>query len=142
MRTTSILLFLVFIALNLNAQNTITGTDDYAEINSNESIELVKKSYSQPEFPGGNKELVTYLSKNIRYPRNSRIASTRGKVLVSFNVEKDGKITNTEVIKGVNLILNKEAKRVVSNMPNWKPALLDGLPVRELLTIPIVFFRN
>jgi len=106
------------------------------------SIISSKTLNSPAEFPGGIKELASYLSKNIRYPRNSRNSSTRGRVIICFKVEKDGKITNVDIVKGVNKILNKEAKRVVTNMPNWKPALQNGIAVSSVLNIPIVFFRN
>ncbi|WP_456379351.1 TonB family protein [Lutibacter sp.] len=96
----------------------------------------------QPKFLGGSKGLIDYLSKNIQYPRNSRTASTRGKVMVSFNVEKDGEVSNVKIMKGVNLILNNEAKRVVQNMPKWNPALRDGNPIASEVTIPIVFLRH
>lgn len=96
----------------------------------------------QPEFIGGSKGLANYLKKNIQYPRNSRTASTRGKVMVYFNVKKDGAISNVKIMKGVNLKLNNEAKRVVQNMPKWNPALRDGNPIVSEVTIPIVFLRH
>ena len=96
----------------------------------------------QPKFPGGNKELAKYLTNNMKYPRNSRNSSSRGKVIVCFSIENDGKIADVRIEKGVNQILNKEAKRVVENMPNWLPAMLDGKAISQVITIPIVFFRN
>ena len=110
----------------------------------NETGKKIKytKYNTQPEFPGGNKALATYFSKNLQYPTKSKNASCRGKVIVNIQIEKDGSVSNVSVIKGVNLVLNKEAKRVVSNMPNWKPALLNGKPINDSLTLPIVFFRN
>jgi len=142
MKTTSILLILVFLTIQLNAQNTLAYTEKITEITNLEQPLPSKKINSKPEFPGSNKELAKYLTKNIKYPRNSNNSSTRGKVIVCFKVEEDGKISDVNIVEGVNKILNKEAKRVVENMPNWKPALLEGKPVSEILTIPIVFFRN
>jgi len=140
LQKTIILLVLVIITLQVNAQNT--ATSDCAEVNSIKVSELENKINSQAQFPGGLKELAKYLTKNIKYPRNSRTSSSRGKVIVCFTIEKDGKISNVQIVKGVNKILNKEAKRVVSNMPNWKPALENGIAVNTKLNIPIVFFRN
>jgi protein TonB len=96
----------------------------------------------QPKFPGGSKELAKYLTNNMKYPRNSRNSSSRGKVIVSFSIENDGKIADVRIKKGVNQILNKEAKRVVENMPNWLPAMIDGNAISQVITMPIVFFRN
>jgi len=142
MKTTSILLILFFLTTQINAQNTLT----YKEDNTNSSvIELPlpsKNINSQPEFHGGHTELAKYLSKNLKYPRNSSHSSTRGKVIVSFKVEEDGEISDVNIVEGVNKILNKEAKRVVENMPNWKPAFENGTSVSNVLIIPIVFFRN
>ena len=108
-----------------------------------EGVNIEHSKYRiQPEFPGGTKGLADYLSKNIKYPRNSRTASIRGKVIVYFNVEKDGEISNVKINKGVNLVLNNEAKRVVENMPNWKPGLRDGNVIASEVNIPIVFLRN
>jgi len=108
-----------------------------------DGINIVHKMYKiQPKFPGGNKGLSKYLTKNMKYPRNSRNSSSRGKVIVRFSIENDGKIADVRIEKGVNLVLNKEAKRVVENMPNWIPAQLDGKAISQIITIPIVFYRN
>ena len=138
MKTTSILIIVILLTIQINAQNTIAYEDCSTEISTPPS----KGITSQPEFPGGKKELAKYLSNNIRYPRNSRNSSSRGSVIVCFKIEKDGTIADVKVLKGVNKILNKEAKRVVSNMPNWKPAYEDGIAISKVLRIPIVFFRN
>jgi len=142
MKTISILLILVFFTVQINAQNTVAYTDCDTEISTLEATSSSKKTNSQPEFPGGNKGLAKYLTKNIKYPRNSRNSSSRGKVIVCFTVEKEGGISDVKILKGVNKILNKEAKRVVENMPNWKPAFENGVAISTLLRIPIVFFRN
>ncbi len=96
----------------------------------------------QPKFPGGSKGLAAYLSQSIKYPRNSRTSSIRGKVIVSFKIQEDGQVADVQIIKGVNLVLNNEAKRVVQNMPKWAPGLRNGTPVASELSIPIVFLRN
>lgn len=96
----------------------------------------------QPEFPGGSKGLRAYLAESIKYPRNSRTSSIRGKVIVSFKIEEDGQVADVQIMKGVNLVLNNEAKRVVQNMPKWAPGLRNGTPVSSELSIPIVFLRN
>ncbi len=100
------------------------------------------KYNTHAEFPGGKKALASYFLKNLQYPTKSRNASCRGKVIVSVKIEKDGSISDVSVVKGVNLVLNNEAKRVVKNMPNWKPALRNGVAVNYEISIPIVFFRN
>jgi len=63
----------------------------------------------------------------------------QGKVYVSFIVEKDGRITNIEIQRGVSDDLNKEAKRVVRNMPDWTPGESSGKRVRTKCSLPINF---
>ncbi|MDP3311901.1 energy transducer TonB [Lutibacter sp.] len=142
MKTTSILIILIFLTTQINAQNTILNIKDNANSSVIELPLASKIINSQPEFQGGHKELAKYLSKNLKYPRNSNNSSIRGKVIVSFKVEVDGEISDVNIVEGVNKILNKEAKRVVENMPNWKPAFENGISVSNVLMISIVFFRN
>ncbi|WP_456463051.1 energy transducer TonB [Lutibacter sp.] len=135
-------IFLTFLVAQTNAQNALASLENNVEYRTSEFNSLTIKTNSQPQFPGGNKELAKYLSKNIRYPKNSENSSSRGKVIVCFTIEKDGEISNIEIVKGINKILNKEAKRVIANMPNWKPAIKNGMPTSTLLKLPILFFRN
>ena len=71
-----------------------------------------------PEFPGGTAALMKYLSGNIKYPMISQETGSQGKVIVQFVVDKDGTITNPEVVRGVDPYLDKEAVREISYMPN------------------------
>ena len=66
----------------------------------------------------------------------------QGRVLVTFIVNKDGAIVEPEVVKSVNPSLDKEALRVISTMPNWKPGSQRGKPVRVKYTVPVNFRLN
>ena len=93
-----------------------------------------------PEFPnGGMAGLMQYLSQNIRYPEAAKKASTQGRVTVQFVVEKDGSISNVSILRGVEPDLDKEAVRVISEMPKWKPAMQRGETVRVRYTVPVMF---
>jgi len=96
----------------------------------------------QPEFPGGTAALLEYLRKNIKYPAICRENNIQGRVLVTFIVNKDGAIVEPEVVKSVNPSLDKEALRVISTMPNWKPGSQRGKPVRVKYTVPVNFRLN
>ena len=96
----------------------------------------------QPEFPGGAAALYEYLSKNIKYPAICRENNIQGRVVVVFMVNRDGSIVEPEVVKSVNPMLDKEALRVISNMPKWKPGLQFGKPVRVKFTVPVNFRLN
>lgn len=91
------------------------------------------------EFPGGNDALNKYLSKSIRYPEIAQENGIQGRVIVQFVVEKDGSTAHIEVARGVDPALNKEAVRVVKEMPKWKPGKQRGKPVRTKYTLPVVF---
>lgn len=95
-----------------------------------------------PEFPGGQAALLDYLRKNIKYPRLSQENGVQGRVLVQFVVNKDGSIVDPEVVKNVDPLLDKEALRVISTMPKWKPGSQRGKPVRVRYTVPVNFRLN
>lgn len=95
-----------------------------------------------PEFPGGTNALLEYLKKNIKYPAICRENNIQGRVLVQFIVNKDGSIVDCEVVKPVNPSLDKEALRVISGMPKWKPGSQRGKPVRVKYTVPVNFRLN
>ena len=74
-----------------------------------------------PEFPGGTEKLFKYLGKNIEYPPMAKDAGIKGKVYVTFVVDKDGSITDVKVLRGIGGGCDEEAVRVVKSMPKWKP---------------------
>lgn len=92
-----------------------------------------------PEFPGGQVALVKYLSKNIKYPANSKKNKIKGKVVVSFIIDKIGKVTQAKIVKSLNEECDKEALRVISEMPDWIPGEKDGKKVDVLFSLPINF---
>ena len=92
-----------------------------------------------PEFPGGKKKLSAYIQQELKYPKKAMKEGVEGKVLVSFTVSKSGKVTNTKVVESVHPLLDQEAARVVSGMPDWKPGSSNGKPVAVTLKIPIKF---
>ena len=92
-----------------------------------------------PEFPGGRQALQKFITSNMEYPSDALRDSIKGRVLVQFTVEKDGSITDIEVLKHVHPLLDKEAVRIVSGMPRWIPGKHFGFPRRVRYTIPVTF---
>jgi len=92
-----------------------------------------------PEFPGGEKELFKYLSNNISYPEISKINNSQGKVLIEFVIEKNGMISNIQILQGVDKFIDAEAIRVVKKMPNWLPGEQLDEKVRVKQRLPIKF---
>ncbi len=91
------------------------------------------------KFPGGDAACRKYLQKNLKYPQKAEMKGKEGRVIVKFVVDKKGKITQVEAIRGENEALKKEAVRVVKKMPRWTPAQKDGKPVRSRLNLPVMF---
>ena len=93
-----------------------------------------------PEFPdGGMPALMEYFVKNIKYPEAAMKKGTQGRVTVQFVVEKDGSIANAKVLRGIDPELDKEAVRVISMMPKWKPGMQKGQAVNVKYTVPVMF---
>lgn len=92
-----------------------------------------------PEFPGGMDALQPYLKRVVRYPEAARQIGVSGVVFVQFVVEKDGSISNVNVLVPVYPDLDAEAVRVIKEFPKWKPGKLRGKTVRVYFQIPIRF---
>ena len=93
-----------------------------------------------PSFQGGTvNKFRTYVQKNIKYPSVAANNGIEGTVFIKFVVNKDGSISDIEIMRGVDPALDNEAKRVIRNAPEWDPGKQRGKPVRVQFTIPIVF---
>jgi len=94
---------------------------------------------SMPSFPGGETALYSYLQKNVQYPQMARESGIQGRVYVTFVVEKDGKVTDVRVMRGIGGGCDEEAIRVVQSMPKWVAGMQRGKPVRVQFNLPIKF---
>lgn len=128
-----------------------------AEVDPNEAIEpfvsmptAPPEQYVDPEepflvveemplFPGGEGELLKFLSRNITYPQIAREANIQGIVYVQFVVEKNGKVSGVKTQRGIGGGCDEEAMRVLRMMPDWSPGKQRGIPVRVMFTIPVSF---
>ena len=134
MKKTILLLCVLFLTLGAQAQSVDNVNSNAAKESVYDQVEV------KPEFPGGMTALVKYLQENIKYPSAALAEKAQGKAFVRFVVEKDGSITNAEIIKSTgNIYLDKEALRVASNMPKWKPGMQQGKPVRVFFMLPVSF---
>lgn len=96
----------------------------------------------EAEFPGGAAAMMKWINDNISYPETSIEMNEQGRVFLQFVVEKDGSITNVKVDRGVSGDLDREAKRVIRNMPKWAPGEIDGRTIRARCRLPINFQLN
>jgi protein TonB len=92
-----------------------------------------------PSFPGGDAELMKFLSTHIKYPVVAEENGIQGRVIATFVVERDGSISDVKVVKSVDPSLDKEATRVVKSMPKWQPGKQNGSAVRVKYTVPVTF---
>lgn len=108
-------------------------------VNSNRVYDVVEQ---MPSFPGGISGLRTYLNQNIRYPAEAQENCVQGRVVVSFVVGKDGHISDVTVLRSVDPSLDKEAVRVIRNMPRWTPGKQGGELVKVRYNVPVSFRLN
>lgn len=92
-----------------------------------------------PQFPGGMKALMDYLSANVKYPEAAKQAGISGRVTTQFVVGEDGVIRDVKVLRSVSPELDAEAIRVMNSMPKWEPGKQDGKPVPVRYTVPVNF---
>ncbi|TAF67258.1 MAG: energy transducer TonB [Cytophagales bacterium] len=120
----SLFLFVfIFIITKTNAQN--------------DSVYVLVDELAEPNE--GWEGFYVYLQQNLKYPPKARADEIHGKVVLRFVIEKEGTISQIEVIKSVNRELDQEAIRVLSQSPPWKPGKIKGQIVRTQMTLPIVF---
>ena len=92
-----------------------------------------------PQFPGGERAMLEWLGKNIKYPIIAQEQGIKGTVVIRFVVGKSGEVGSVEVMRGVDPSLDKEAMRVVKSMPKWSPGRQNGNPVLVYFTLPVRF---
>ena len=92
-----------------------------------------------PQFPGGMKELMTFLGKNIQYPVEAKDKKIEGRVIVQFVVKKDGSTSDFNVLRAVHPLLDAEALRVLKTMPKWTPGTQRGEAVNVKFVVPVRF---
>lgn len=121
---------------SINDEPTVAVTPQPVVTKDGEVFTVVEQS---PEFPGGTSALMRFLGANIKYPAAAAYASVQGKVFVQFVVSKQGKIRDLRILKGIGFGCDEEAVRVVSIMPDWKPAQQNGQNVAVQYNLPINF---
>jgi len=92
-----------------------------------------------PQFPGGPTELMKWLTRNLKYPRQVADQRRQGKVVAEFIVNKDGSVTDVAIVTSFNRQCDQEVLRVLRMMPRWTAGIMDGQPCRTKVCIPVVF---
>ena len=122
---------------NVKAQEGTVAASKASKTSDNGDIFVVVED--MPSYPGGMEECMRFLARNLKYPVEAQKAGTQGRVILSFIVNKDGSISNVEVMRSVSKELDAEAVRVVQSMPKWKPGKQRGQAVDVRFTMPVTF---
>lgn len=115
------------------ASAQLSAMIDSMNLKTTDKNEMIYKTEELTVKPDQDKEkFIEYYSKNIKYPAEAKEKNISGNVLVSYIIEKDGRITNTKVVKSVGGGCDEEAIRFISSMPKCTPAEKDGKKVRVM----------
>ncbi|MBT8318493.1 MAG: TonB family protein [Lutibacter sp.] len=95
-----------------------------------------------PSYIGGKQRMYQFIKRHMRYPILSKKYNIGGKVIVDFKIDITGKVIDAKIKQSVNEEIDREALRIINSMPNWKPGLQDGIPVKVRYRIPMIFNPN
>lgn len=137
-------LMLVFsvLAFVASAQITRVTTVDPMARSKAQMVEVYEFDYVdvQPQFPGGEHGLINFINETREYPFHAYEKKIQGRVLCSFIVGTDGRVSNIRVIRGSgDESLNREAMRVIGEMPRWKAGKVGKTAVPVRVVLPIAF---
>jgi periplasmic protein TonB len=110
-----------------------------APVEDEEAQQIFTIVENQPEPDGGMTAFYKYVGENLKYPNLARRNNIEGRVFIKFVVERDGKLTDVQVLKGIGGGCDEEAVRVIAAAPKWKPGKQRGRPVRVQMILPVVF---
>jgi len=133
-------LVLIFFACSSPDTNQVNDENQKSTTVEEEPLFMVVEQ--MPEFVGGEQAMYKFIGEQLKYPTQAKTEGIGGRVLISFIIEKDGKITNVETMKGIGGGCDEEAMRVIQNMPNWSPGQQRGENVRVKYRLPIKFTLN
>lgn len=139
-----LVLFLSF-SLNFNLFSQVIEGDSVSEVSCQFYLDtaLKKQVYlfadKKAEFPGGEKAMMQFISKNIIYPKGD---NKEGSVFIEFVINEEGKIIRKAIRKSVHREVDEEALRVIDKLPKFIPAQCDGKVVPFLMVIPIKFMMK
>lgn len=111
-----------FAIATINAQGVQSKTYDYV-----------------PQMPEPTFDMNDFISHHLKYPKKAQETNIQGRVIVKFTVNAQGKVQNATIVRSANPMLDKEALRVVSIFPDFKPGVQDGKKVAVYYHLPINF---
>lgn len=122
-----------------NSSSLAEGIHQKERQKEDEERKRIEKIEQSPQYPGGEEEMFRYINSNLRYPPIAVENEIEGRVTVRFVVDKNGDVTNVEILHGLDPSCDREALRVIASMPRWQPARKGGVTVRAQITISVNF---
>jgi periplasmic protein TonB len=122
--------------------NGITGAPMKKTDPVEDNTEILDRAEVMPEFPGGLEGLKRFLLMNLRMPENNLEEGSRVQVIVRFVVGTDGRVRDVEITHPGDSEFNAEVRRVISKMPDWKPASQNHRTVAVYFSLPVNFVRE
>jgi TonB family protein len=135
-KTKLVIVGILFLVIGLNARTNFRGNESIDTPENDTILAVVDKD---PEFPGGAEARIEFISRNIKYPEDARLAKLSGRVNVQFVVNSVGQVIRAKVVKKVSPSLDEEALRVVNSFPRWIPAEQNGKKVPAYQVIQVAF---
>lgn len=134
----------VLLMISASCSRDMASEESQVSPNNENNMEIIpgdqlKDLDVQPQFTGGIQAMYEFLGSAIKYPEEAKKKGLGGKVFISFVISNTGKIVNVKVVKGIHPLLDEEALRAISSMPNWTPGELNGKKVAVEYFIPVLF---
>ena len=93
-----------------------------------------------PKFQGkGANYFRAYIGENVKFPREAQINGMSGTVYTTFVIDKDGTVTDVEILRGVHPVIDKAVLNAIENSPKWEPGLNNGRFVKVRFSLSIKF---
>lgn len=122
--------------LSMGMTYAVNGSSADQVVEDEEVFQNVDK---KPEFPGGQSALERFIKNHLRHPVSVRESNLNGRVVCEFIVNKDGSISDIEVVRSNYSAMNDEVVRMLQEMPRWEPATSKGEPVSARYVLPVQF---
>jgi TonB family protein len=127
------------ISIEIDPSKKLSPVETNKEIVRDPTNQIVSFADQEAHFQDNQKALMSYIQANLEYPQYAINHNIKGKVYLKFVIEADGRVTNVKVVRGASPCLDREAVRVISEMPNWVPGKMEGNNVASYFQLPLNF---